>query len=154
MLKAARRAQCMALLEEMDCDVLLLYGNGWRKDFFRCLIDLDYSGPDALASVNRSGDVFAALTDPWDWELARSERDVRSERSLELETVLREWPSLENQRVAVAGLGLMEARFVKALEQNSSGPPLLCSECKTSRSPQKPKNCVKLCGNGCVTLTT
>ncbi len=123
MLTKARRTQCMALLEELDCDVLLLYGNGWRKDFFRCLIDLDYSGSDAIAGVDRSGDVFVALTDPWDWELARREPGISSELALELETVLRERPSLENKRVAVAGLALMEARFVKALEQNGAGPP-------------------------------
>lgn len=111
MLQLERKRQIRALVDELDCDVMLLYGNGWRKDFFKCVIDLEYFGPDAVAGVRRSGEIFALLTDPWD--AARLDGDVRAELALDLERALRS--SCGGENVAVAGLELMEARFVAAL---------------------------------------
>ena len=81
------------------------------QGFFKCLIDLEYFGPDAVAGVRRSEEIFALVTDPWDAE--RVQGDIRTELALDLETALRE--SCRGEKVAVAGLELMEARFVKAL---------------------------------------
>ena len=72
-------------------------------------------GPDAGAGVRRSGEIFALVTDPWDAE--RVKGDIRTELALalalDLEAALR--ASCGGEKVAVAGLELMEARFVKAL---------------------------------------
>lgn len=111
LLQFERKRQLLTLVEELECDVMLLYGNGWRKDFFKCLVDLEYFGPDAVAGVRRSGEVFALLADPWD--VARVEDDIRVELALDLEEALRS--ACGDERVAVAGLDLMEARFVRAL---------------------------------------
>ena len=111
MLQHERKQQMLGLLDELECDLLLLYGNGWRKDFFKCLIDLEYFGPDAVAGVRRSGEIFALVTDPWDAEGVKG--DIHAALALDLETALR--TSCGGEKVAVAGLELMEARFVKAL---------------------------------------
>ena len=72
LLQHERKRQMLGLLDELERDVLLLYGNGWRKDFFKCLIDLEYFGPDAVAGVRRSGEIFALVTDPWDAERVKA----------------------------------------------------------------------------------
>lgn len=107
----SRKSQLLELVDALSCDVLLLYGNGWRKDFFRCLVDVDTFGSDAVAGLRRAGEIFALVTDPWDAE--RLEGDVRNELAFDLETALRK--TCGGESVAVAGLELMEERYVEAL---------------------------------------
>ena len=63
MLNQDRLSQLKDLMAERGWDLLLLYGHSWRKDFFRCLINVNFSGPHALAAVDRSGEVCAVAND-------------------------------------------------------------------------------------------
>jgi Xaa-Pro dipeptidase len=99
-----RRRQLMELMAERHWDSLLLYGHGWRKDYFRSLVNVNYSGPFAAAHISRSGEISIIVADPWDRELiGTSGVLVRCE--VDLAAAL-------PRASAVAGLELMEARFV------------------------------------------
>jgi Xaa-Pro dipeptidase len=99
-----RRRQLMDLMAERHWDSILLYGHGWRKDYFRSLVNVNYSGPYAAAHISHSGEISVIVSDPWDRELVSlSGPPVRYE--IDLATAL-------PRASAVAGLELMEARFV------------------------------------------
>jgi Xaa-Pro dipeptidase len=97
-----RRRQLLDLMAERGWDSLLLYGNGWRKESFRALVNFNFSGPYAAARLSRSGEIAVALTDAWDREVVAACEDVTVEP--EFERVLK--------CSAAAGLEFMEARFV------------------------------------------
>jgi len=88
---------------ERGWDSLLLYGNAWRKDPFRSLVNFNFSGDHALARLSRSGDVTVAFSDPWDAEIA-------SAVALQPEFT----KAFAGGASAVAGLEFMEERFVAA----------------------------------------
>lgn len=110
----ARIERIAQLLDERGWDLLLLYGDGWRKDFVRSVVNLGFTGPYAFVGVTRERDAFAVFTDPWDFERAKSTvgTDIEVELSYEPEGALGRRSS---GKVAVAGLELMETRFVEAL---------------------------------------
>jgi Xaa-Pro aminopeptidase len=89
-------------------DTLLLYGHTWRKDFFRCLVNVNFSGPHVVAALDRSGDLEVIAVDPWDAELI-SESGLRVSTASSLEQAL---ASRAAGRAAIAGMELMEARFL------------------------------------------
>jgi Xaa-Pro dipeptidase len=64
----ARLTQLTSLMAEQGWDLLLLYGHTWRKDYFRCLVNFNFSGPHAVAAIDRSGEVRVIVSDPWDAE--------------------------------------------------------------------------------------
>ncbi len=66
-----RRRQLMDLMADRAWDSILLYGHGWRKDYFRALVNVNYSGPHAAAWLSRSGELTVIVADPWDRELDR-----------------------------------------------------------------------------------
>src|SRR5215471_520282 len=68
MLNRDRQQQFLALMAERGWDLLLFYGDNWRKDHFRCLVNVNFQGPQAVAALYRSGEVRAIVTDPWDLE--------------------------------------------------------------------------------------
>lgn len=107
MLNRDRLRQLTALMGERGWDLLLLYGHTWRKDFFRCLLNVNFSGPHALAVIDRSGNVQAILSDPWDAELL-SECTTRCDFAAGVRDV-----AARAGAVAVAGIEMMEARFVQ-----------------------------------------
>jgi Xaa-Pro aminopeptidase len=96
-----RRRQLMDLMAERQWDSVLLYGQGWRKDYFRALVNVNYSGPYAAAHISRSGEISIIAADPWDRELLTGLTGLRTSA----------WSA--PQASAVAGLELMEARFVQ-----------------------------------------
>src|SRR5437868_11950322 len=65
----SRLTQLTGLMADNGWDLLLLYGHTWRKDYFRCLVNVNFSGPHAVAAVDRSGHVQVTVSDPWDREL-------------------------------------------------------------------------------------
>ena len=67
-LNQARLTQLTSLMAEHNWDLLLLYGHTWRKDYFRCLVNFNFSGPHAVAALDRSGEVKVIVSDPWDAE--------------------------------------------------------------------------------------
>lgn len=108
-----RRRQLMDLMAERGWDSILLYGHGWRKDYFRCLVNVNYSGPHAAAWLSRSGELKVVVADPWDRELIA---DSVSERVI----CAPDFGASLPQATAVAGLELMEERLLTAGEPASA----------------------------------
>ncbi len=92
-----RRGQLMDLMADRHWDSILLYGQGWRKDYFRSLVNVNYSGPYAAAHLDRAGEITIWFSDPWD-------RDLVSDA--------REFAGVLPRASAVAGLELMEIGMV------------------------------------------
>src|SRR6187551_1014257 len=67
-LNPQRKQEFLELMARRGWDVLLFYGDTWRKDHFRCLVSVCFSGPQALASLSKDGEVRAVVTHPWDVE--------------------------------------------------------------------------------------
>lgn len=111
MLNQHRLAQLTDLMTGSGWELLLLYGHTWRKDFFRCLLNVNFSGPHAVAAVRPSGEVLVIVSDPWDAEMIAAFAEVSVASDLA--------PALNrfgNVRAAgIAGMELMEARFVEAV---------------------------------------
>src|SRR5580704_1840704 len=98
-----RRRQLTELMADRGWDSILLYGNGWRKDYFRSLVNFNYSGPYAAAYLSRSGALAIFVNDLFDSE------------SLYLEAATypaQDFADAQWRASAIAGLELMEQRFV------------------------------------------
>ena len=142
MLNHARYRQFLALMHERGWDLLLFYGDGWRKDLFRCLINVNFSGPQALAVLSRSGEVRAVVTDPWDLEPVAAAIDGSTSLAVRmadgLHTVLR---SETEAVVAINGLEQMEERFVQAVRDATRSEPVsatsLVDEIRRVKTPQE-----------------
>jgi Xaa-Pro dipeptidase len=132
MVQQERKKQLVELLGQLDCDLLLLYGNGWRKDFVRLVLDIDYFGTDAVAGLRSSGELFAVFTDPWDAECAGDEVEVLE--SFDLEAALKK---LGSDRVAIAGVEQMEERFVKALGKEPRSATRAVEELRLVKLPNE-----------------
>jgi Xaa-Pro dipeptidase len=98
----SRLTQLTSLMSEHGWDLLLLYGHTWRKDYFRCLVNFNFSGPHAVAALDRSGDVRIIVSDPWDAECLDG-----SIFAPDLAAALPKGDS-----VAIAGLEIMPMAFV------------------------------------------
>lgn len=123
MLNQQRQEQLTSLMKERGWDVMLFYGHPWRKDFFRCLMNLNFSGPHAAAALSRSGDVTIFLPDAWDSELAGLHARVVND--LDFSGGLgRFFSKYRNAAVAIAGMELMEDRFVAAIRESSGCDPV------------------------------
>ena len=120
MLNQARHRQFVELMSQRGWDLLLFYGDGWRKDLFRCLVNVSFSGPQAVAILSRSGEVRALVTDAWDLEPVAAAIDGKVSLSLRLADGLRALLSTERGAVvAINGLEQMEARFAQAVREGS-----------------------------------
>jgi len=116
MLNRQRHLQLVDLMADRHWDRLILYGHTWRKDFFRCLVNVNFSGPHAVAVIEGSGEVEIIVTDPWDAELI-------SESGLHVSTASNLEQSIARHgvgHVAIAGLELMEARFLDVFKNPES----------------------------------
>lgn len=107
-----RLHQLTALMAERKWELLILYGHTWRKDYFRSLVNVNFSGTHAAAVVDRAGEVQVIVSDPWDFE-ALSDED-HTAFAPDFEAGLKRFASSASS-VAVAGLEIMEARFSAAL---------------------------------------
>lgn len=109
-----RLEQLSHLMTEQGWDLLLLYGHTWRKDFFRCLVNVNFSGPHAVAAVDRSGAVHIIVSDPWDLEAFGKDDNVSF--APDFAAGIRDSVGGSGgKRVAIAGMELMQARFVDAV---------------------------------------
>lgn len=108
-----RRRQLTELMAERKWDSILLYGHGWRKDFFRCLVNFNYSGPHAAARLTRSGELSVAVADPWDYELISAALDGEA-------TLEGDFSRCVGKPSAIAGIDFMEARFLEGVDAVSA----------------------------------
>jgi Xaa-Pro aminopeptidase len=102
-INSARRAQLTDLMSEHSWDLLVLYGHTWRKDYFRCLVNFNFSGPHAAAIIDRSGEVRVITSDPWDAEALGIAFTPEFAGAL---------PT--TGKIAVAGKEIMQQRFTSA----------------------------------------
>jgi Xaa-Pro dipeptidase len=133
MLNQLRLCQLIDLMAARNWDALLLYGHTWRKDFIRCLVNVNFSSPHAIAAIDRSGGVNVIVTDPWDAELI-SESGLQVSTASNLEQILAAHPA---GRVAVAGMELMEARFVSALAGRAESATFDVEELRRVKSAEE-----------------
>ncbi len=121
MLNQTRRQQYLQLMAERGWDLLLFYGDGWRKDLFRCLVNVNFSGPQAVAVLSRSGEVRTIVTDPWDVEPVAAAVGSEPLLSMRLADGLRTLLAKDGRGVvAINGLEQMEARFARVVEETTS----------------------------------
>ena len=114
----ARKQEFLDLMAQQGWDLLLFYGDTWRKDHFRCLVSVCFSGPQAVAVLTKEGEVRAVVTHPWDVE------PVKAATGGSVTYVPRLLDGLKSAvqpsaHVAINGLEQMEARFVRAVEEIS-----------------------------------
>ena len=130
MLNQDRLSQLKDLMAERGWDLLLLYGHSWRKDFFRCLINVNFSGPHALAAVDRSGEVRAVMSDAWDAEVIAA--------CPAFANFLDGLKQLASRRgsVAIAGVEMMETRFVRPFS-NPVSATLAVEEIRRVKTPRE-----------------
>jgi Xaa-Pro dipeptidase len=93
-------------MAEHGWDLLLLYGHTWRKDYFRCLVNFNFSGPHAVAVVDRSGEVEVIVSDPWDAQTLGG-----ATFAPDFAAAMRRYGARSS--VAIAGKEIMEARFTQ-----------------------------------------
>ena len=123
-LNPARRQQFLDLMEQRGWDLLLFYGDTWRKEHFRCLVSVCFTGPQALAVLTKEGEVRAVVTHPWDVEQVKAATGgsvTYAPRLIDgLQSTLRD---AGKAVVAINGLEQMEARFVRAVQEASGTIP-------------------------------
>jgi len=114
MINEHRRKQLIELMTERGWDSILLYGHGWRKEHFRSLVNVNYSGPHAAARLSKSGDIRVTVTTPWDRELVEEHvPDV---------VFASDFAGALGSCSAVSGLELMQQRFVNAIRAAGTDP--------------------------------
>lgn len=125
MLNESRLLQLKDLMAERGWDFLLLYGHPWRKDFFRCLFNMNFSGPNAAALLARSGEVTILLSDPWDYEVAAGARRAAVSFEPDFGKGLRWWVGrFKGAAGAAAGMEFLETRHIGAIQQGSGSAPV------------------------------
>lgn len=136
MLNEGRLLQLTYLMDERGWDFLLLYGHPCRKDFFRCLVNLNFSGPHAAALVSRSGRsvrVSVIVSDPWDFEAASTVGAEAVSLEPDFGQGLRRWVGRRASHQAsmsggatgaIAGMEFLEARLVDSIRQAAGAEPV------------------------------
>jgi Xaa-Pro dipeptidase len=133
MLNRQRLQQLTDLLKEHGWDVLVLYGHTWRKDFFRCLINANFSGPHAAAVLDQSGEIRILVADPWDAELISASGLYASAYS----DLGRDLSRLVSGKVAIAGLEMMERRFVPTANGVPESATFTVEEIRRVKTPEE-----------------
>ena len=137
MLNQDRLSQLTGLMAERGWDVLVLYGHAWRKDFFRCLVNMNFSGSHAAAALFRSGEVHAIVTDPWDGESLAACITGKVAVVCDFAQGLSEFAAtVKGASIAVTGMEIMEERFVQAIPAPVSATSLV-EELRRVKTPQE-----------------
>jgi Xaa-Pro dipeptidase len=125
MLNRDRHRQFVALMAERGWDLLIFYGDTWRKDHFRCLVNVNFSGPQAAAILSRDAQVRAVVTDPWDLEAVGACINGKVTLALRMADGLRTSLAKDGAAVvAINGLEQMEARFVQLVRETTGSAPV------------------------------
>lgn len=124
-LNPQRKKQFLELMAQRGWDLLLFYGDTWRKDPFRCLVSVCFCGPQALAVLTKEGEVRAIVTHPWDVEpvkvaIGGSSVTYVPRLAEGLRGALRD---AAKAVVAINGLEQMEARFVRTVKELTGATP-------------------------------
>lgn len=123
-LNPERKKEFLELMARRGWDMLLFYGDTWRKDHFRCLVSVCFSGPQAVALLTKDGEVRAVVTHPWDVEPVKAGTGGAVTYVPQLVDGLKILlHDAANAVVAVNGLEQMEARFARAVKESSRAAP-------------------------------
>jgi Xaa-Pro dipeptidase len=133
MFNRQRLGQLTELLKEHGWDILVLYGHTWRKDFFRCLINVNFSGPHAAAVLDQSGEIHVLVADPWDAELIIASGLHSSTYS----DLGRDLSNRVSGKVAIAGLELMERQFVPTTDRAPESATFAVEEIRRVKTPEE-----------------
>jgi Xaa-Pro dipeptidase len=140
MLNRQRQRRLLGLMAERGWDLLVCYGDSWRKDHFRCLVNVNFMGPQAVAILSKEGEVRAIVTDPWDLEAVGSCINGAVTFAPRLAEGLR-GALATRATVAINGLEQMEARFVAAVRDMTQSTPLSATadveEIRRIKTPQE-----------------
>jgi Xaa-Pro aminopeptidase len=129
MLNTERQQQFLALMAQRGWDLLLFYGDSWRKDHFRCLVNVCFSGPQAVAILTKSGEIRAIVTDPWDVEPVAATVGARVAYAPRLAEGLKTALAHESKAtVAINGLEQMEARFLRTVANAFNSQPISATQ--------------------------
>ena len=121
-LNPLRKKEFLDLMAQRGWDLLLFYGDTWRKDHFRCLVSVCFCGPQAVAVLTKEGEVRAVVTHPWDVEPVKTATGGSVAYVPRLVEGLKNCVS-KSANVAINGLEQMEARFVRAVQEQPGRPP-------------------------------
>jgi Xaa-Pro aminopeptidase len=125
MLNTERRQHYLALMAQRGWDLLLFYGDSWRKDHFRCLVNVCFSGPQPVALLAKSGEIRAIVTHPWDVEPITAAVGGPVAYTPRLAEGLKAALAKESAAtVAINGLEQMEARFLRTVADAFNSQPL------------------------------
>jgi Xaa-Pro dipeptidase len=125
MLNQQRLRQFLSLMKERGWDLLVFYGDTWRKDYFRCLVNVYFSGPQAVAVLSQSGEIRVIVTDPWDIEPVTAAVGQAPRLAPRLAEGLKALLGRERAaKIAVNGLEQMEAHFLDIIRDASQGDPV------------------------------
>lgn len=146
-----RASELERLMSDHEWGALVLYGQSWRKEFFRCLLNVNFAGPHAAAVLLPSGEVSVFVSNPWDRESVRAAFDGDVLFAPDLEEGLRKrFSGSPGMTVAIAGMELMEARFVEAVHRATGKNPVSASpEVEELRRVKTPDE-VELIQQACV----
>ncbi|HEY4212248.1 MAG TPA: Xaa-Pro peptidase family protein [Steroidobacteraceae bacterium] len=125
MLNPIRHRQFLELMTERGWDLLIFCGDPWRKDHFRCLVNVNFSGPLGIAVLARSGEVQAVVTDPWDIDPVAAAINGSVTLAYDPAEGLRSLLTRERAAVvAINGMEHMEARLVSAVTEAVGTSPV------------------------------
>jgi Xaa-Pro aminopeptidase len=111
------------LMTERGWDLLLLYGHAWRKDFFRYLANINFSGPHIAAALLRSGEVRVVVAHPWDFETLSTFAEGKVTLACDFGAGLKKlMADAKSAKVAIAGLEIMQESFVEAVRAGNEPP--------------------------------
>jgi Xaa-Pro dipeptidase len=122
-LNKPRKAQLLELMKERGWDLLLLYGDAWRKEHFRTLVNENFSGPNALVTLHASGEMHALVSHPWDLDLVAPSVNGKTTCAPSFAAGLRTLVP-GKAKTAIAGKEQMEARFVHAVREAAGSEPV------------------------------
>jgi Xaa-Pro dipeptidase len=123
-----RVGELTKLMREREWDAMVLYGHSWRKEFFRCLLNVNFTGPHSAVILLPTGEVSALVSNPWDRESVSAVLDGDVLLAADFENGLRKrFSGSQGMIVGIAGLELMEARFVEGILRATSKDPLSAS---------------------------
>jgi Xaa-Pro dipeptidase len=125
MLNEPRHRQYLDLMHERGWELLLFYGDGWRKENFRCLLNRNFCGAQILGSLHRNGQVDVVVTDPADLEYIGPFVNGRIELSLQPTLGLAQRLAQAQVRsLAINGMEHMPARLVQLAANTCGTPPV------------------------------
>jgi len=133
MLNTSRRDQYLNLMASRGWDHLLLYGHAWRKDFFRSLVNFSFFGPHAVAALSKSGELSILASHPWDAENIKATLDADITCNGDFNSALKRFA---RANTAIAGMELMEARFVEHFPSAVSAT-LAVEELRRFKTPEE-----------------